>query len=110
MIIVINFGCENRIESQCHIRPKEGIKTFKRNLFVGIQELKSLSRPQPAAPPLIPHRVFMRENWLVCHGDASRKQVTQTTHAERWNCLQCHVEQNAQVELFKKNTNITDAF
>lgn len=95
---------------QCHVRADDGVELFKGNTFVGIKEPSSLGQPQPAGPPLIPHRVFMRENCVVCHNDNSRQEIVQTTHPERTNCQQCHVEQNAEVVLFKKNTNMADAF
>ncbi len=85
---------------QCHVRADERIPPFKRNRFVGWQEPTRAVRPQPAGPPLIPHRVFMRERCLVCHNDPSRDEITQTTHPERVNCLQCHVEQDPTVRPF----------
>ncbi len=90
---------------QCHIRADQEIKPFKANTFVGLQERETLEKPQPAGPPLIPHRVFMREDCLTCHDDPSRDEIIQTTHPERLNCTQCHVEQDAQVALFRENTN-----
>jgi len=57
------------------------------------------------APPLIPvdHEFVIGEDiyhfenggdaCLDCHGDESEKDVPQTTHPERHNCLQCHVPQ-----------------
>ncbi len=85
---------------QCHIRPNPSVGLFKRNSFVAWQEPTTAVRIQPNGPPLIPHRVFMREKCLVCHGDPSRKEITQTTHPERVNCRQCHIEQKEDVALF----------
>jgi cytochrome c-type protein NapB len=87
---------------QCHIRPDENVKPFRENLFVGLPEPKSLPLLQPAGPPLTPHRLFMRENCLVCHGDATRKEITQTTHPERSNCLQCHIPQDTAFALMRR--------
>lgn len=95
---------------QCHIYPDADVALFKKNGFVGVKEPVALNLPQPAGPPLIPHRVFMRENCVVCHNDPSRNEIVQTTHPERLNCTQCHVAQNGEVELFRKNTEIADAF
>lgn len=86
---------------QCHIRVDEQVRPFRQNAFVGLAEPQKLPRPQPAAPPLIPHGVFMRKDCLGCHGDPSRKEISQTTHPERWNCLQCHVEQNPGITRFQ---------
>ncbi len=63
---------------QCHIRSDESIKPFRKNTFVGLKEPENLKLPQPYGPPLIPHRVFMRENCLVCHADSSRKEIRET--------------------------------
>lgn len=91
---------------QCHVRADERIQPFRDNSFVGVQEKRTAQLPQPAGPPLIPHRVFMRENCLVCHGDHSRAEITQTTHPERSNCVQCHIEQQTGVEPFQENGNL----
>ncbi|MFQ5674729.1 MAG: hypothetical protein ACE5G1_02445 [bacterium] len=93
---------------QCHVRADEDVRLFKENKFVGLPEPQKVVKPQPSGPPLIPHRVFMREQCLVCHGDASRREVTQTTHPERQNCLQCHIEQHAQVSLFRSEFGPTN--
>ncbi len=78
-------------------------------IIIKVQE-KKLTRKvpllQPAAPPLIPHRVFMRENCLVCHGDSSRREIIQTRYSERLNCVQCHVEQDIQAGEFKSNMGL----
>lgn len=93
---------------QCHIRADESIKPFRKNAFVGLKEPAALSLPQPYGPPLIPHRVFMREDCLICHDDPTREEVIQTTHPERKNCQQCHVQQNSEVALFRENERIDD--
>ena len=50
-------------------------------------------RNYPEQPPVIPHKVFMRENCQACHaGPAARKEI-RTEHPERAQCRQCHVEQ-----------------
>ncbi len=95
---------------QCHVRADESIKLFRENRFVGLKEPTTLNLPQPAGSPLIPHRVFMRENCGVCHSDSTRTEIVQTTHPERLNCVQCHVAPRRDVDLFKANTNMADAF
>lgn len=46
----------------------------------------------PGSPLTIPHSLQMRENCLSCHsGPASIKEI-RTTHPERVQCMQCHVE------------------
>jgi len=83
---------------QCHVRADQTVALFKENHFVGEHEETSLGKPQPAGPPLIPHRIFMRENCVVCHNDSMRKNIVQTTHPERSNCVQCHVAQQNVAE------------
>ncbi|MCG8606677.1 hypothetical protein MJD09_17040 [bacterium] len=86
---------------QCHVRARDDVRPFAANSFVGQPERLKLKLPQPNGPPLIPHPVFMRENCAVCHADSTRREITQTTHPERFNCQQCHVEQNAMVTTFR---------
>ncbi len=95
---------------QCHVRAPEEIPLFQENSFVGPQETPSLKQIQPSGPPLLPHRVFMRENCAACHNDSSRTEIVQTTHPDRLNCTQCHIEQDQEVALFKENTEVEDAF
>jgi cytochrome c-type protein NapB len=85
---------------QCHIRADESVELFRENTFAGIQEPDSYQLTQPKAPPLMPHPKFMREDCLVCHADSSRTEITQTTHPERLNCTQCHIEQDRDVTAF----------
>jgi len=77
---------------QCHIRPDASAGVFRQNTFIGVNESFEVRHVQPAGPPFLPHRVFMRENCAVFHDDPGRKGVTQTTHPERLNCVQCHIE------------------
>ncbi len=94
---------------QCHI-PQQNVAPFRENDFVREVRIAALPKANPSGPPLIPHRIFMRDNCLVCHNDATRKEVVQTTHPERANCRQCHVAQNTEVELFQENERMQDAF
>lgn len=94
---------------QCHV-PQQSVALFRENEFKRTITVAALPKANPSGPPLIPHRVFMRENCLVCHNDPARKEVVQTTHPERANCRQCHVAQNTEVELFRANEKMTDAF
>ncbi len=93
---------------QCHV-PKKDVLLFKKNAFNGIPEPKKLKRAYKGAPPAMPHRLFMRENCLACHGPDSSEDVINTSHPERKNCRQCHVEQKEKGALFRKNTNVLDS-
>jgi nitrate reductase (cytochrome), electron transfer subunit len=53
-------------------------------------ELPRRTRDDP--PPAIPHGRHMRENCLACHAAPAAVAEIRTTHPERANCRQCHVE------------------
>jgi cytochrome c-type protein NapB len=94
---------------QCHV-PQQNAALFRENDFRSEAIVTSLPKANPYGPPLIPHRIFMREDCLVCHNDPSRKEIIQTTHPERANCRQCHVPQDTEVELFRENEQMKDVF
>lgn len=50
------------------------------------------------APPVMPHRLLMRENCSSCHGVSGHIGI-RTTHPERVNCQQCHAPDAAQQQL-----------
>lgn len=47
------------------------------------------------APPPIPHGLEFRGNCLACHSAPAGVEEIRTSHPERANCRQCHVEGNA---------------
>ncbi len=49
----------------------------------------------PGSPLVIPHSLQMRENCLSCHSGPAAVVEIRTTHPERINCMQCHVEKLA---------------
>lgn len=57
----------------------------------GLTEPKRGDRWFTVSPPTIPHRIFLRENCLSCHGPQNPNTRLRTTHPERTSCLQCHV-------------------
>ncbi len=80
---------------QCHVfRSTDTL--FADNDFAGLaQDLRRGKRLHDLAPPVVPHKVFMRENCVACHtGPAAREEI-RTTHPERVRCRQCHVEQRS---------------
>ena len=77
---------------QCHVCADDGVDLFKGNILVGIREPSSLGQPQSAGPPLIPQRVFMRENCIVCHNASTRQEIgrpripsARTAESVMWN-------------------------
>lgn len=94
---------------QCHI-PRGTSPLFRENTFRSVAPpTPKVRRAYPGSPPVIPHRVFMREHCLACHDKGARASVISSPHPERANCLQCHVEQQGDVPLFRHNTNLPDS-
>lgn len=76
---------------QCHVDgSNETVPLFRENAFVGLADPGKGTRAHPLAPPTIPHKTFMRENCLSCHGPGG-KQPIETPHPYRSQCQQCHV-------------------
>jgi len=50
----------------------------------------ALPAPTAPLPPRIPHRLFMRERCLSCHGEHGAAGLA-VEHASRSQCLQCHL-------------------
>ncbi len=92
---------------QCHVS-QTGAGVFRRNRMAGVPEPGRPVRAYAQAPPVMPHRFFMRETCLACHGKDSRPDIVHTPHPDRSNCLQCHPEQNGDAALFRRNTNLPD--
>jgi cytochrome c-type protein NapB len=81
---------------QCHVfrRVDDPQDLFVGNTFAGLrQDLRQGKRLNSIAPPVIPHRVFMRENCTACHSGPAAREEVRTSHPERANCRQCHLEQ-----------------
>lgn len=57
--------------------------------FEGKHQTTSGDRAYAGAPPTIPHRSWMRENCMSCHGSGGTSAI-RTTHPERQSCTQCH--------------------
>jgi cytochrome c-type protein NapB len=82
---------------QCHVDGSGSIEPFVANAFAGLrQDLRRGERLNPLAPPVIPHAVFLRGNCLACHAGPAAREEIRTSHPERTNCRQCHVEQRIQ--------------
>lgn len=78
---------------QCHVFASTAAPRVA-NRFAGLrQDLRRGRRLHPLAPPVIPHRVFMRENCQACHSGPAAREEIHTSHPERSHCQQCHVEQ-----------------
>jgi len=78
---------------QCHVEQVTR-EIWRASQFTGWHPKLVRHRAYPGAPPVIPHRVWMREDCLACHGERGYAGI-RTPHPERVNCRQCHIEQMA---------------
>lgn len=76
---------------QCHVPSLPGGPHDVSSDWKGLEEPKRGDRWFYVSPPTIPHRLFLRENCLSCHGSDNPDMRLRTTHPERTQCLQCHV-------------------
>lgn len=74
---------------QCHAPSL--IKEDVDSTWQGLKEPERGDRWFWVSPPTIPHRIYLRENCLSCHGPENPNMKLRTTHPERTSCLQCHV-------------------
>ncbi|MCF7730362.1 MAG: nitrate reductase cytochrome c-type subunit [Akkermansiaceae bacterium] len=75
---------------QCHVPKGDGSSFFRASGFVGLDFPGKGTRAHPYAPPTIPHKTFMRDNCLSCHGPAGKQKIA-SPHPFRSQCQQCHV-------------------
>jgi cytochrome c-type protein NapB len=83
--------------TQCHVvseGPMPGARlppdgAFSGNTFVGLASPTAGPRAWDIAPPQIPHKTFMREQCMSCHGPNGRDAM-RSTHPDRQQCEQCH--------------------
>ncbi len=76
---------------QCH-NPINEKKIFKKIVWRKNIAKRGIAH-LPNSPLTIPHSIQMRENCLACHSGPAAVSEIRTTHPERINCMQCHVEQ-----------------
>lgn len=55
---------------------------------------------QDEAPPPIPHKLQFRENCLACHSGPAAVAEIRTTHPDRADCRQCHVQASGEAGAF----------
>lgn len=76
---------------QCHVSGVDrSDAVFRENSFVGLERPGKGTRAHPMAPPTVPHKTFMRDNCLSCHGPTGRQRIA-SPHPYRSQCQQCHV-------------------
>jgi cytochrome c-type protein NapB len=78
---------------QCHVF-QQTTDVFVANAFAGLrQDLRRGRRLNDLSPPVIPHKLQMRENCSACHTGVAAREEIRTSHPERARCVQCHVPQ-----------------
>lgn len=81
---------------QCHVF-RQTDDVFVANSFVALrQDLRHGRRLNDLAPPVMPHKLFMRENCSACHTGVAAREEIRTSHPERVRCTQCHVAQQSR--------------
>lgn len=76
---------------QCHVNGSDKtVGLFRGSDFLGLDFPGKGTRAHPLAPPTIPHKTFMRDNCLSCHGPTGKQRIA-TPHPWRSQCQQCHV-------------------
>lgn len=84
------FNCQ-----QCHVSQYniagEIEQEIPLNNFEGLEKPDAKHQAHEWAPPMIPHRTFLRENCNSCHSSETPKTEIKGPHHQRTNCLQCHV-------------------
>ncbi len=76
---------------QCHVFQNTD-SVFVANRFAGLrQDLRRGDRLNALAPPVMPHKTFMRDNCVACHSGPAAREEIRTDHPERARCQQCHV-------------------
>jgi cytochrome c-type protein NapB len=81
---------------QCHVFARTD-RLFVATRFDGLdQDMRPGSRLYPGAPPVMPHREFMRENCRACHTGPAAREPIRTSHPERQRCRQCHAAERTR--------------
>jgi|GEM_PF-785412 len=76
---------------QCHVNGTDkSVAAFRESIFIGLDFPGKGTRAHPFAPPTIPHKTFMRDNCLSCHGPSGKQKIA-SPHPYRSQCQQCHV-------------------
>ncbi len=76
---------------QCHVGGSTDSFDQSQSNWSGLVEPDRGDRWFTVSPPTVPHRIYLRENCLSCHGPENPDTRLRTTHPQRTSCLQCHV-------------------
>lgn len=82
---------------QCHVFQATKQQLVTNDFRPWPQQLRKGERLYPHAPPVTPHRHFMREDCTACHAGMAARPEILCTHPERVNCLQCHARRAGTV-------------
>jgi cytochrome c-type protein NapB len=90
---------------QCHaagaMRWKDSSTTWKPLAW------PEIPRVVKNAPPAIPHTLELRGNCVACHAAPSAVNEIRTSHADRANCRQCHLEIRDDADEFIRHSGGT---
>jgi len=76
---------------QCHVFATTQAKFVATSFTQRSRRPEHGTRQHPAAPPVIPHAIQLRENCQGCHAGPAARPEIRCTHPERVQCRQCHV-------------------
>jgi cytochrome c-type protein NapB len=82
------MGAHSRCQ-QCHVFATTD-EVFVASDFRGLRPPLHGDRLYLHAPPVTPHRLFLREDCTACHSGVAARDEIRCTHSERTNCKQCH--------------------
>ena len=77
---------------QCHV-PQRTQQDFRPTHWQAAAYPKLNQRMTPTSPPVIPHRIQLREHCQSCHVGPGALAEIKVSHPHRTNCQQCHVVQ-----------------
>jgi len=78
---------------QCHVTENTNstFRAFDKDKMNPPKIGEGINNAMPGSPPMIPHKLQMRENCIACHAGPSAPKEIRVTHPERVNCRQCHL-------------------
>jgi nitrate reductase (cytochrome), electron transfer subunit len=89
---------------QCHV-PGASAQPFRPSDWRTAAWPATGQQAMSGSPPVIPHDPHLRGNCLACHVGLGAVEEIQTTHPERANCRQCHVNAAPADAAFSRPVN-----
>ncbi|MDX1583215.1 MAG: multiheme c-type cytochrome [Thermoanaerobaculia bacterium] len=92
---------------QCHVT-RETSDLFRGTSFETTEKPELEQRALPGSPNPIPHGLQMRENCASCHAGPTAPEEIRTDHPDRPGCLQCHVVQESDAEVWTRSESFEE--